>query len=154
MAVDREALIFCKVDLWDWVRGTIDRVGSDSTPGAWNRAWSRTYQALGGQSPLSGVKGCPMKGAYTLYFLGRIEGGGRPLCDWSLSRIRSELSKNGAYAVLALDLLRGDPMVGVGDLWDQVRVRYQRELGEGAAEHNAGAVTVAFKLFRAGKILF
>jgi hypothetical protein len=152
MAHNRAQLTFLGVDLWDWVRGTVDRVGEDSSPGAWNSAWVTTYKALGGKNPFSGTKGCPMKAAYTLYYLGRIEGTRRPALDWPLNQIRSQLTKNGVYAVLAIELLRENPTIGLNELWEQVRIQCQKRLGEAAAEQNAGAVTVAFKLFQAGKI--
>ena len=62
---------FCNISLKDWVLGTIKKVERGAK---WNCAWLKTYFELGGESELSGSKSCPMKGAETLYLLGRIKG--------------------------------------------------------------------------------
>ena len=141
---------FLKIDIKHWVFGTITKVQQGAK---WNDAWQKTYKELGGNSIETGKKGCPMKGAETLYRLGRIKGGGMERTDPLLREILDEHSKNGVYAVLALDELEQAPDISLTELWKKIQIRVQNELGEEPAASNQGGPTVAFKLWHLGLIV-
>ena len=140
---------FCNISLKDWVLGTIKKVehGAD-----WNCAWIKTYFELGGKSRESGTKGCPKKGAETLYLLGRIKGFGR-FKNPGLRDIRRDYSKNGAYAILALEYIQQDPSISQSELWSKIQEGIRRELNEDPANTNQGGPTVAYKLWHLGLIV-
>ena len=140
---------FLNVDLESWVFGTIKKVQQSGIN--WNAAWKQTYEEIGGKSPESGRKGCPMKGAETLYLLGRINGGNMPFKASSFHDVCQNFSKNGAYAILALDVLSQEPGILLTALWCRIQTRV-RELGECPAKSNQGGPTVAFKLWHLGLI--
>jgi len=148
-------LIYLNLNLWEWVKGTIDKIclAEPITISEWNGAWERTYFELGGKKRSSGTKGCPKKAAYTLYYLGRITGTNRPCLDWSYQKIKNELSKNGVYAILAVELLKKDPDLNLHDLWLRIKEKYKTELNDEPAESNQGGSTVAFKLFHNKKLI-
>ena len=140
---------FYNINLKDWVLGTIKKVehGAD-----WNCAWLKTYFGLGGKSRESGTKGCPKKGAETLYLLGRIKGFGR-FQNPGLGDIRRNYSKNGVYAILALEYIQREPNMSQSELWHKIKERFRRELNEKPAESNQGGPTVAYKLWYLGLIV-
>ena len=142
--------IFLKIDIKHWVFGTITKVQQDTK---WNDAWQKTYKELGGNSIETGKKGCPMKGAETLYLLGRIKGGGMERTNPLLREILDEHSKNGVYAVLALEELEKAPGISLTELWKKIQIRVQNELSEEPAASNQGGPTVAFKLWHLGLIV-
>ena len=132
------------ITLKSWVRGTIKKVqGGDN----WNDAWEKTYWDLGGKSVHSGSKECPKIGTKTLYRLGRIKNSNMPYQNIPLRDVWQNYSKNGAYAVLALECLSQNPDILLADLWHFIRRRVREELGEEPAQSNQGAATVAFKLW-------
>ena len=141
---------FLAVDLKSWVFNTIKKVeqGMD-----WNDAWQKSYFESGGKSKESAKKSCPMNGTKTLYLLGRIKGTNIPYKDISIQEIWSSYSKNGAYAILSLEILRDKPDILLKDLWNEVKKRYQKELGEKPAKSNQGGTTIAYNLWDLGLIV-
>ncbi|WP_157098356.1 DUF6979 family protein [Chlorobaculum limnaeum] len=121
---------FLKVDLPKWIEGTVSKYERGQE---WNSAWFETYKELGGKSDESGKKGCPRAAAKTLYELGRIIGHGTAR-NLPLSQVVRKHSKNGAYAIAAIELLFGEivdgEMVlnGAGELvdaeWKRIQKRY------------------------------
>ena len=139
---------FCNISLKDWVLGTIKKVehGAD-----WNCAWIKTYFELGGESESSGKKSCPMKGAEILYLLGRIKGFG---CFKNPGlRYIWDCSRNGAYAILALEYIQRKCNISQSELWSKIQEHIRRELNEEPAKTNQGGPTVAYKLCRLGLIV-
>ena len=138
-----------KINLKDWVLNTIEKVekGTD-----WICAWRETYFELGGRSKESGSKFCPMKGAETLYRLGRIKGSGQPFRNPELKEIWN-YSTNGAYAILALEYISEKPDISRSELWTRIQDRIRAELDEEPAKFNQGAPTVAYKLWHLGLIM-
>ena len=145
----RDNGIFFCVDLKSWIFGTIKKVEQGVE---WNTAWQETYREIGGKSYESGKKECPMNGTKTLYLLGRINGGNVPYKALPIHTISETYSKNGAYAILAIELLSLDSMVSGNDLWTKVRTRFREETGEEAALSNQGGTTIAYKLWHLGLI--
>ncbi len=141
---------FLSVDLKSWVFGTIKKVqqGTD-----WNNAWQKTYRELGGKSDESGKKGCPMNGTKTLYLLGRINGSNMPYKNPPLHDVWESYSRNGVYAILALEILSRNPSISLNDLWSRIQERVREELGEEPALSNQGGPTVAYKLWNLGLIV-
>ena len=140
---------FMKVNLKEWVLGTINLVEQGRE---WSDAWESGYYDLGGISENSGVKECPKNGAKTLYLLGRIKGGTRPYLSPSLHEVWHNYSKNGAYAILAIDCLARNPNIRLKDLWQDIRRKIIVDLHEQPATNNAGGPTVAYKLWHLGMI--
>ena len=140
---------FLGVDLRRWIYGTIEKTGRGD---AWSDAWTRTYREIGGRSESTGRKGCPMAAARTIYDYGRIRGAGVPfaVCDtgplWRRSR-------NGTYAMLALRLLRTEPVLNKTRLWSRIQDIVRRELGAEPARSNQGGPTLAFQLWQLGFIV-
>jgi hypothetical protein len=145
--------LFMGVDLWAWVNGTIKKVESQKYygPDAWEKAWQETYFELGGRSEYSGSKGCPQKGAYTLYLLGRIKGTKRKYLQWDYRQIL-DVSKNGVYAVMAIDILKETPNIPLSKLIDKIKEKYDEEFGE-IPSPDPGAPTIAYKLFKLNKLI-
>ena len=135
---------FNKVDIDRWVLGTIEKVKRGAE---WKEAWQQTYRQIGGKSDETMKKGCPMKGAQTLYDLGRIKVPGRKRKNTPLREVLNDYSKNGVYAVLALDELGSNPNISLPDLWEKIRKRVRKDLSEEPAKSNQGGPTVAFKLW-------
>ena len=147
---------FNKVDIDRWVLGTIEKVKRGAK---WKEAWQQTYRQIGGKSDETMKKGCPMKGAQTLYELGRIKvpgkikvlnrikAPGRKRKNTPLREVLNDYSKNGVYAVLALDELGSNPNISLPDLWENIQKRVRKDLSEEPAKSNQGGPTVAFKLW-------
>lgn len=137
------------INLKSWVLGAIKKVqqGDD-----WNSAWKKTYRELGGRSPHSGGKACPMIGTKTLYLLGRIKNSDMPYQNLPLRDVWENYSKNGAYAILALEGLSQHPDISLADLWRYIQRRIREELGKEPARSNQGGPTIAFKLWHLGLI--
>ncbi len=140
----QDSQTFMKIDIAKWVFGTIKKVQQGTT---WNCAWQETYRELGGNSPDSGKKVCPMKAAETLYLLGRIKDGGKERKNLPLHEALNAYSKNGAYAIIALEELESNPGILKKDLWEKIKERVRNDLGEKAATFDQGGCTVAFKLW-------
>lgn len=136
--------IFLNVDVRAWVLKTITKVESGQE---WNSAWTQTYGEIGGKSKATGKKGCPMVAARTLYELGRIKGYGEPQ-SISLSNVLETHSKNGAYAIAAIDFLNANPQIRLSELWENVQDRIRLELGIEPAKSNQGGVTLTYKLWK------
>ena len=92
-----------------------------------------------------------MKGAETLYLLGRIKGF-RRFKNPGLRDIW-DCSRNGAYAILALEYMQKDSNISQSELWSKIQERIRRELNEEPAKTNQGGPTVAYKLCRLGLIV-
>lgn len=138
--------VFMKVDLPTWVEETIAKHEAGEE---WNSAWRHTYAELGGTSEESGKKGCPMAAARTLYELGRIAGHGS-VRKIPLSRVSREYSKNGAYAIAAIECLKVDPTQSLTSLWRAIQERIRVETGEEPAVSNQGGPTLTYKLWQLG----
>ena len=96
---------FLKVDLVHWVYGAIEKYQRGTS---WSEAWIRTYHEVGGRTT-SGLKGCPMAAAKTLYEHGRLKDGGKPFKECKIPELWQS-SKNGTYALLATRLLCKPPV--------------------------------------------
>ena len=142
--------IFLKVDLPNWVFGAIEKVQAGAN---WNQAWVDTYFELGGKSPTSATKVCPMNAAETLYLLGRIKGGGISRKTTSLESICADYSKNGFYAALALEVLSQHSDVSLNQLWCVIRSIGESRFKINMPESNQGAATVAFILWHLDLII-
>lgn len=144
-----EHRIFMRVDLPDWVFGTVDKVRRGQV---WGDAWPATYHEIGGRSCHTGSKGCPMAAARTLYEYGRIRGCGVAYRDCDLRDLWVR-QKNGTYAMLAIRLLREQPELGKPVLWERIRETVRREFGDEPAVSNQGGPTLAFQLFHLGLVV-
>ena len=141
---------YLKVDLRPWVLGTIKKVEKGAH---WSSAWQNRYREIGGKKPECGKKGCPMKAAETLYELGRIRGGNKSFKSLPLREVVDNYSKNGAYAVLAIECLSQQPGISTTNLWSQIQHNFMSELGVEPARSNQGGPTVAYKLWHLGLII-
>ena len=141
--------IFFNIDLKAWIKETINLVQSGEN---WNKAWQKTYRNLGGQSVESGEKGCPMNGTKTLYLLGRIKDSNMPYQNPPLRDVWDNISKNGVYSLLTLELLEKNPDWDIDQIWTEVQKQVRKRLGEEPAKSNQGGPTVAYKLWHNGLI--
>lgn len=147
--------VLFNIPLLRWVRRTIERMnaaGKDDFE-TWSEYWFQIYKDLGGTSDNSGSKECPKHAAYALWRLGRISNSGKTFQNWSLERVNTELGKNGAYAVLALDLLESKRDWSKTELWAKVQESYQHQLGEPPAKSEQGAIRISLGLFTEGQIV-
>ena len=94
-----------------------------------------------------------MNGTKTLYLLGRISGNDMPYQSPPLLEVWKNYSKNGVYALLALEILSLHPNISLNNLWHRIQERVRNELGEEPALSNQGAPTVAYKLWNLGLIV-
>ena len=140
--------IFLRVDVRDWLYGTIDKFRGGR---GWDEAWLSTYLEIGGRSRSSGVKSCPKAAARTLYEFGRIRDSGRAYLDYDIGELWDR-SRNGAYAMLAIRLLAEDPKLDKAQLWEQIREAVRRETSDKPAVSNQGGPTLAFQLWHLGLI--
>lgn len=134
---------FMNVDVPNLVYGTIRRHRQGES---WYRAWLNTYWAIGGKSLSSGRKACPMVAAKTLYEYGRVRDGGLPFRECETGELWNR-SRNGAYAILAVRLLRERPALNNSELWFAVQDVVRRETGDEPARSNQGGPTLAFQLW-------
>jgi hypothetical protein len=141
--------IFLKVNLPTWIDGTIAKFEEGVT---WNSAWQQTYQEIGGKSAETGRKGCPMNAARTLYELGRLTGHSKAPQTISLSKVWQDHSKNGAYAIAAIECLNKDPDLSLSELWQAIQQKIRQNIGEEPAASNQGGPTLTFKLWHLGLI--
>ena len=93
-----------------------------------------------------------MAAARTLYEFGRIRDGGMPFREWSIRDLWGH-SRNGAYAMLAVDLLNREPELSGAGLWLRIQEAVRRETTDEPAGTNQGGSTVAFKLWHLGLIV-
>lgn len=142
--------IFMNVNLKKWVLGTIDKYKESEN---WNDAWKKIYYEIGGKSRESAQKGCPVNGAKTLYFLGRIKGNDVPFQNPRLRHIWNCHSKNGVYSILAVALLGRNHDIPLDKLWLKIQRHIRCRLKEEPAKSNQGGPTVAFKLWHLGLIV-
>jgi len=73
-----KSLTYLKLNLWDWIRGIIEKIKEAYAKEEWNKTWFKTYKELGGERPYSGNKGCPRAAAYCLFMMGRIKESNMP----------------------------------------------------------------------------
>ena len=149
-----ESLTYLKINLWDWIRGTIDKIHEPYAKEKWNKAWVDTYKELGGKSQESGKKGCPKRAAYCLFMMGRIKESKKPFESLTYKDIRDKYGINGAYAMMAINILKDDQSLSLNSLWKKVQDKYIEEIGENPAKSNQGAATIVFKLFNNRKIIY
>lgn len=90
-----------------------------------------------------------MAAARTLYRLGYILGYGS-VQRLPLDQVSREYSKNGAYAVAAIECLKEDPTLSLDNLWRAARDRFRAKTGEEPAASNQGGPTLTFKLWKLG----
>jgi len=140
--------VFLKVDLLDWIEGTIKKFEAGQ---AWNSAWRQTYSEIGGRSEESGKKVCPMAAARTLYEMGRITSYGKAK-TLPLSQVIEGYSKNGAYAIAAVEYLQKNPNINSTALWKEIQRRIRSETGVEPAGSNQGGPTLTYKLWKLGRI--
>ena len=146
-------LTYFKLNLWDWIRGTIDKIHEPYAKEEWNKAWVQTYKELGVKSQKSGKKGCPKKAAYCLFMMGRIKGGNKPFELLTYQDIMDKYGPNGVYAIMTIDILQAEQSLNLNLLWKEVQDKYKKEIRKNPAKSNQGAATVAFKLFNNKKII-
>jgi hypothetical protein len=142
-------IVLHKIPVTPWVLGTVEKMHQAGTSEvtAWNRYWLQTYRELGGQSHQSGSKGCPRAAAYGLWMLGRLRGGGRATQVWTVDRVKRELGKNAAYAVIAADLLAQGATTSLGELWPIVQAQYTAHTSDEPAGSEQGEVKMVIALF-------
>ncbi len=143
-----------KVDKVRWVQRTIEKmqVNSSDKKHLWNDYWLEAYCEIGGTNSNTGSKPCPMAAVYGLWYLGRIIGSERPQLNWSIDKIRKNLGKNTAYAVLSLDLLEQKNYGSLKALWQEVQCLYQQKLSEKPADSEQGEIALTMLLYKAGLI--
>lgn len=141
--------IFLNVDLRRWICGTTEKVQNGDT---WVKAWTTTYKEIGGRSCDSGRKVCPMVAARTLHEFGRIRDGGTPFLAWDMAVLWGR-SRNGTYAMLAIELLSANPALNKTQLWRRVQEAVRRETGDEPAASNQGGAALAFQLWHLGFIV-
>ena len=138
-----------RVDLGDWVYGTIERHRRGMS---WRAAWIASYRNIGGVSEASGRKGCPMAAARTLYQFGRLREAGMPYRQCDISELWRS-NRNGTYALIATRLLRTNPRLDKTSLWSAIQDAVRRETEDEPARTNQGGSTVAFQLWNLGLIV-
>jgi hypothetical protein len=144
-----------KVPAIKWVLDTsqkMQKLGA-SDRASWNRLWLETYEKLGGQSSSCGTKPCPRAAAYGLWYSGAINGSIRRIDPEDTRRIRDELGKNAAYAVLAHACLKNHCDQNTQELWRSVRLQYKKVLREEPAGAEQQEVRLTMILFSAGQLI-
>lgn len=109
-------LTYFKLNLWDWIRGTIEKIHEPYAKEEWNEAWVETYKELGGKSPESGKKGCPKKAAYCLFMMGRIKESKKPFETLTYQDVMDKYGPNAVYAIIAIDILHPEPSLNLNSL--------------------------------------
>ena len=145
-----------RIPISAWVLDTAQAMDAAHAPdeAAWRKDWADAYWALGGARDSIARKPCPRSAAYGLWHLGWLKGSSRPVLDWPVERIRDQLSKNAAYAVIAALVLAREGFAGSHSaLWQRVQREFQAETGESPAESDQGAVRVALSLFLDGTLV-
>ena len=138
---------FLKVDLLDWIYGTIQKVQDGEQ---WNDAWLSTYYEIGGVSHSSGSKACPKNASRTLYQTGRLQNSGIEYKNYDLQEIWQD-SKNGVYALIALDILFENESIEYERLKERVYAETMSRFNS-APRSDQGAIILALKLWRLGKV--
>lgn len=139
---------FLGLDIESWIKATIQKAqcGSD-----WDKAWIEAYVELGGSSENSGNKSCPKNAARVLYETGRIKNSGQAFVDISLPYVWQYDSKNGVYALLAIDELQKNPEITYQDLVSAVHDQSNKIFGIAPAS-DQGAIKITYKLYNIGLI--
>jgi len=144
---------FFNVNLIEWIEKTIRKMGISIDSNLWNSNWYESYFECGGQNSESGKKVCPKKAAYTLFYLGRIKGTNRPFLNWDYTQIKTKLSKNGVYAIMAINILKNESSLNITELFKEIQREYRKYFDDEPANSNQGGPTLAFKLFKANKLI-
>ena len=148
-----KSLTYLKLNLWEWINGTIAKVKAECIKREWDAAWLKTYKELGGKSQKSGKKGCPKNAAFCLFKLDRIKESNMHFETLTYQEIQAQYGPNGVYAIMAIEFLQADPSLNLNSLWKKVQDKYRKEIMKTPAKSNQGAATVAFKLFNNRKII-
>jgi hypothetical protein len=143
------------IPITPWVLGTVERVISKGFDDAktWNQCWYEQYKILGGARETTGNKPCPRAAARGLWYLGLLRDGSRPLISLSIVDIYQTLSKNAAYAVIAMGILEKNPYITVSDLWPLVQAEFTRHTGGVPAASEQGEIRLVIGLFRNGALV-
>lgn len=146
--------ILNKIDAREWIRKTIEKMGNSETESSseWNRFWEETYFELGGKSYYVARKGCPKKAGYTLWYLGRIKGSNRERVEMPIDEVKSQLSKNGAYAILGQEILSKSSNLNKTDLFRMIQDEYRKRTNDEPAGSDQGGPTLTWILFKAGML--
>lgn len=137
-----------------WILVTARKMGpaKDQSGAAWSEAWFATYLEFGGKSASTGRKGCPRAAAYALWRLGRIRGSGIHSNPTDVVQVLRDFGRNGAYAVIAADLLVEEGSSSSLELWPGVRRRFKLATGQEASGSDQGAAKMAISLFESGDL--
>jgi len=143
-----------KIDKVQWVLRAIEKmhVNSSDDKQLWNKCWLEAYSEIGGRSENTGSKPCPKAAIYGLWYLGRIVGSKRTQLIWPIEKIRKNLGKNAAYAVLALGLLEQQYDGSLQALWQEVQMLYQQKLSEKPADSEQGEIALTMLLYPKSRI--
>ena len=133
----------------NWVKGTVTKVKDRKM--AWNDAWYETYCELGGKSESSGKKPCPKNAARVLYETGRLSDTDLDVKSCSLRHIWKTDSRNGAYALMAVNHLCENPQCACDVLIKEVHKMAIKTFGT-APKSDQGAVKITYLLWKAGEI--
>ena len=138
---------FLKVDLLDWVYGTIQKVQNGEE---WSDAWLSTYFEIGGSSLNSGSKGCPKNALRILYQTGRLKNTELGCKNYNLQKIWED-SKNGVYALITTEVLSENESIEYEQLKDRVYAETASRFGS-APKSDQGAVRLTLMLWKLGKV--
>ena len=139
--------IFLKVDLLDWVYGTIKKVQNGRN---WNAAWLSTYHEIGGKKCSIGTKPCPKHAARILYQTGRLKCSGIRPKKYCLTDVWKD-SRNGVYALVAADILLNSHSVDYDQLKICVYKTTQRCFNSSPVS-DQGAIKLTYMLWKLEKI--
>ena len=134
----------------DWVLKTAKKMIKNNRQDAasWNKYWEVTYFELGGKKKSTACKGCPIKAAYTLWYLGRIRDTERQRIDISINEVFEKFSKNGAYAILGQELLDNNPNLDKASLFEEIQKEFKKRTTGYPAESDQGGPTLTWILFK------
>jgi hypothetical protein len=139
-----------------WVRKTIEKMynNDEDSPDAWAQYWADSYYELGGKSENIARKGCPRCAAYALWQLGRIKESSEAFRHIPIKRVIEEFGRNATYAMIALLMFEQSWSEKTGgEIWDEVRMRFERDTGLIAAKTEQGVVKLAKILFEEHQVV-
>ena len=136
---------FFKVNLLDWIDGTIQKVRAGKL---WNDAWLSTYFEIGGVNHSCGNKSCPKNASRILYQTGRLKNFGIKRKNYDLQEVWED-SKNGVYALIAIDVLFENGPMEHKQLMERVYGETRSKFNH-APKSDQGAIKLALLLWRSG----
>lgn len=136
--------IFYNIDIVNWIYGTVEKVKTQKI--AWNKAWYDTYFELGGKSETSKKKACPKNAARVLYETGRLSNTNLDVKPCSLRHIWETDSRNGAYALMAVNLLCKEDQLPLSSLIKKVHKMAKKEFGT-SPKSDQGAIKITHILW-------